>query len=143
MTDALLDRIVDCAHYSKITSIDQLERETKWPHTQELGSHVLAFIQIHFPELVLISSRPSTPEPQSNRLNNILNTPTRRRQKKKAVPTTRKCGACELVGHTKANTRLCKMHPQYSGAPPTTQNISSQLATSSSTNPPVLILAPI
>lgn len=49
MTDQVLERIVDCAHYEKIVTIEQLARETRWVHASEHGAAVLALIQAHIP----------------------------------------------------------------------------------------------
>ena len=43
------DRIVDCVHYAKIKTVDQLERETKWTHAIEYGPEIIKVIGKHYP----------------------------------------------------------------------------------------------
>lgn len=50
MTARILDRIVDCVHYNKISSVQDLARETRWDEISCYGDEVLALIQsIHPP----------------------------------------------------------------------------------------------
>lgn len=45
MTARILDRIVDCVHYNKISSVQDLARETRWDEISRYGAEVLALIQ--------------------------------------------------------------------------------------------------
>lgn len=40
----LLNRIIDCAHFEKIKSIEDLRRETGWPCPDDVGSTIVAMI---------------------------------------------------------------------------------------------------
>src|SRR5258705_7684186 len=44
MPDGVLDRIVACAHYLKIKSVEDLKRETHWSKTNQFGTEVLSLI---------------------------------------------------------------------------------------------------
>lgn len=43
------DRIVDCAHFNKIRTIPDLEKETKWELASEYGMAILDIIRKHYP----------------------------------------------------------------------------------------------
>jgi hypothetical protein len=45
MSKAILQSIVDCTQYGKIQTIEDLAKETRWPHSSEYGGDVLAMIQ--------------------------------------------------------------------------------------------------
>ena len=81
MPTRVLDRIVDCVHYNKISSIQDLSLETRWDEVSRYGAEVLALIQaIHPP--------PPTDDPA-------------RPQSLKGTPTVKKmrCGSCGQLGH--------------------------------------------
>ena len=44
LPNTMLDRIVDCAHWNKIKSVDDLRRETDWFHAGVYGPEVLDII---------------------------------------------------------------------------------------------------
>jgi hypothetical protein len=47
MPTEILQRIVDCAHHNKITSIKELEQETSWSRAAEYGDEILLLIRTH------------------------------------------------------------------------------------------------
>ncbi|KAG1883645.1 hypothetical protein F4604DRAFT_1575703, partial [Suillus subluteus] len=53
MPDSVLDRIIDCAHHHKISTTDDLCKETKWSAVDCFGSDVIAIIQCITPVPVL------------------------------------------------------------------------------------------
>ncbi|KAF7353121.1 p-loop containing nucleoside triphosphate hydrolase protein [Mycena sanguinolenta] len=57
MSNEVLQRIVDCAHFHKIESQEQLKRETRWAGAAEFGDEVLSLIAKHRPKPI------STPDP--------------------------------------------------------------------------------
>lgn len=47
MPDAVLQRIVDCAHMLKIRSKEDLQIETRWSRTELFADDILALIDVH------------------------------------------------------------------------------------------------
>jgi len=47
MTNATLERIVDCAHHRKILSVQDMRRETGWSGADQFGLEIIAIIQKH------------------------------------------------------------------------------------------------
>ncbi|KIK78749.1 hypothetical protein PAXRUDRAFT_163135 [Paxillus rubicundulus Ve08.2h10] len=47
MTNALLDRIIDCAHHHKIHTTQDLRKETSWTDSEKYGEEVVAIIRQH------------------------------------------------------------------------------------------------
>ena len=45
MGDTDLERIAECARDHKLGSLDDLDRETEWPGTWEMGEEVLELVQ--------------------------------------------------------------------------------------------------
>jgi hypothetical protein len=94
MPDSVLDRIIDCAHQHKISTIDDLRKETKWSAADRFGSDVIAIVQRIIPVPVLLP---------------VFTTATRPRQ---SLPSTSqssqpviarkqpRCSACGIEGHT-------------------------------------------
>ncbi|KAI0694634.1 hypothetical protein BC835DRAFT_1306252 [Cytidiella melzeri] len=97
--DAMLARIVDCAHHGKIESTEDLVRETKWAGVEVYGDEVLQLIrQVHpparppaFTTVELRDSRTSDSTPEVTAL---------------APKAQRKCGACRQTGHTRKSLSL-------------------------------------
>ncbi|KAG2140003.1 hypothetical protein BD769DRAFT_1350302 [Suillus cothurnatus] len=54
MPDSVLDRIINCAHHHKISTIDDLHKETKWSAADCFGSDVIAIVQCIIPVPVLL-----------------------------------------------------------------------------------------
>ncbi|KAJ6567852.1 hypothetical protein B0H10DRAFT_1841336, partial [Mycena sp. CBHHK59/15] len=59
MSDEVLHRIVDCAHFSKIQTMADLLKDTHWHRATEDGAKVLALISQHRP--ILLPPPPSIP----------------------------------------------------------------------------------
>jgi hypothetical protein len=47
MPDAVLKRIVDCAHMRKIGNKDDLQIETRWSRVESFADNILALIKTH------------------------------------------------------------------------------------------------
>jgi hypothetical protein len=119
----MLQRIVDCAHFHKIESREQLEKETRWAGAAELGDEVIALVQEHCP-------RPpapveSDPTPLAVRNDNAVASSATVK-----VIKARKCSKCGSSGHIGmspllsqfcrsncvfwlASNKKCPLHPQY------------------------------
>jgi hypothetical protein len=87
MPNATLDRIVDCAHYGKIQSIDELMKETRWNYSSEYGKDILILIRM---------SHPAAPPP-NNPLQPSMTAPSSN-QAPKAIKQ-RVCSKCQSTGH--------------------------------------------
>ncbi|KAM6504358.1 P-loop containing nucleoside triphosphate hydrolase protein [Amanita muscaria] len=62
MAVSIRERIVKCAHFGKIKTIANLERETKWFGSSKFSSEIINIVEKHYPQ-GLVSERfiPSTP----------------------------------------------------------------------------------
>ena len=49
MPNSILDQIINCAHYNKIETLQDLKKETGWTEADKLGGEVIALIQRHAP----------------------------------------------------------------------------------------------
>ncbi|KIK96814.1 hypothetical protein PAXRUDRAFT_10564 [Paxillus rubicundulus Ve08.2h10] len=47
MCNAIVERIVDCAHHCKIASVQELKREMGWSDADQFGGEVITLIQRH------------------------------------------------------------------------------------------------
>jgi hypothetical protein len=57
-------RIVDCAHFSKISTTADLDKQTKWTHaSSDFGSAIIAIIRKHYP---LLPQPPPFPQPSQS-----------------------------------------------------------------------------
>ncbi|KAI6026279.1 hypothetical protein BKA83DRAFT_4050317 [Pisolithus microcarpus] len=100
MCNATLERIVDCAHHHKISTIQDLKRETTWLDADQYGGEVLSLIRRHAAPLVSLFI--STPLRETMSPSNVLTTshaspsPT-----PNSIITRRKakCSACGQEGH--------------------------------------------
>ncbi|KAI6011404.1 P-loop containing nucleoside triphosphate hydrolase protein [Pisolithus microcarpus] len=107
MCNATLERIVDCAHHHKISTIQDLKRETTWLDADQYGGEVLSLIRRHAAPLVSLFI--STPLRETMSPSNVLTTshaspsPT-----PNSIITRRKakCSACGQEGHN-ARNRIC------------------------------------
>lgn len=81
MSTRVLDRIIDCVHHNKISSVQDLAHETRWDEVGRYGSEILAVIQAIYPLPPLADN----PEPQSSQ----------------GPPSAKKirCGSCGQLGH--------------------------------------------
>jgi hypothetical protein len=94
MSDDVLSRIADCAHFHKIQTTADLLRETRWHRAAEDGAKVLVLISQHLPI-------PPPPQPSISfttplRAGIISNnaSPT-----SPSTPKNRRCSKCHLLGH--------------------------------------------
>ncbi|KAK7015396.1 P-loop containing nucleoside triphosphate hydrolase protein, partial [Favolaschia claudopus] len=102
MSNEVLQRIVDCAHWYKIQTLEHLEKETRWAGAAEFGADVLALIDMYSP-------RPVPPEPESTPLathdSNGASSSVR-------TLRSRKCSKCGALDHIASNKK-CPFHPQH------------------------------
>ncbi|KAJ3560032.1 hypothetical protein NP233_g11097 [Leucocoprinus birnbaumii] len=116
MADSVVDRIVACCHYNKITSVEHLTKELDWDEN---------LIQAHGPSLlsVIVSCKPPPlPLPLGPAQASNPNIPSasssnahqRRLQQPPGPrkPYTGRCGSCGKIGHRKTRKR-CRNHPNY------------------------------
>lgn len=82
MTDGVIDRLVLCAHKGKISSCDDILRETSWKDSLKYGEELLNILESIRPK------RRPLAEINVQRLNVSSGT------------TTRRCGLCGIAGHT-------------------------------------------
>ncbi|KAF9235830.1 hypothetical protein BU15DRAFT_77554 [Melanogaster broomeanus] len=135
MTNALLDRIIDCAHHHKIHTIQDLRKETSWMDIEKYGEEVVAIIRQHAAPLP--SPFNTVPLRSGTGLLTAANTPTPSRtytihpQPSTSInsPSTSDatsignhlssvqkqrvtCGNCGQEGHN-ARNRACPRHPSH------------------------------
>jgi hypothetical protein len=83
MSTTILDRIINCVHHSKISTLQDLARETRWDEVNRYGAELLALIQaIH----------PATVPPQMN--DSDIQSST------SSTPKKMRCGSCGQLGHS-------------------------------------------
>ncbi|KAF7371520.1 P-loop containing nucleoside triphosphate hydrolase protein [Mycena venus] len=124
MSNEMLQRIVDCAHFYKIESREQLDKETRWAGTTEFGDEVITLIQEHCPKPLAPVESDSTPLAARND-NTVASSATTK------VVKPRKCSKCGSSGHIASNKK-CLLHPQYQPEQSTTE------ASNENTDPVVL-----
>jgi ATP-dependent DNA helicase RecQ len=93
MSDEILDRIADCAHFHKIQTPADLVKETNWHRVSEDGTKVLALISQHRP--MPLPAPPPNPTATPLGIGTSSNTPTANM----STPKNRKCSKCGLFGH--------------------------------------------
>ncbi|KAG2137187.1 hypothetical protein BD769DRAFT_1351874, partial [Suillus cothurnatus] len=107
MGDSILDRIVDCAHFEKIKTIEDLRKETHWSANDDLAREVISIIH-HIIPISLYVTTPLQQCPLSNTVstpnnglarNPALNPPT-------GVKRVLRCSACGQAGHN-SKSFLC------------------------------------
>lgn len=91
MSNEILQRVVDCAHFHKIESREQLERETRWAGAGEFGDEIVDLISKHRPK----------PPPTADELNEGDSSSSSR------VVKSRKCSKCGALDH------ICKVLPPF------------------------------
>lgn len=130
MPDGVLDRILACAHYLKIRSIEDLRQETHWSKTNQFGIEVISLIHHIIPIPVTSALLTTTPlQPRSipqistslpdtllansstSQLLPVVEASTRDRQREANLPSKRKkCSACGLEGHNcSSSLRYCTL----------------------------------
>ncbi|KII91007.1 hypothetical protein PLICRDRAFT_553037 [Plicaturopsis crispa FD-325 SS-3] len=130
LSDGILDRIVDLAHASKVTNIQELNEQTDWCYASTYGPKILSIIESHAPA----PAPPTAPPPVSTPLQRHSNTTqgasssgtpsasgsssSARRQNLQPGPTGEKpkrvyrCGACGMTGHIASNQKCPKWMPK-------------------------------
>ncbi|KAJ7731383.1 hypothetical protein B0H16DRAFT_1772954 [Mycena metata] len=93
MSDEVLDRIADCAHFHKIKTMADLVKETHWHRAADDGAKVLALISEHIP---IPPPPPSIPTPTPLRAGTSSNTAS---PAALTTPKNRTCGKCRQPGH--------------------------------------------
>lgn len=91
LPNKILQRIVDCAHTSKIPNVEELKFQTRWQHADTLGAHILTLVSANAPP----APPPVTPKPRR------LVHPSPANGLLASVPAVllRKCGRCGEYGH--------------------------------------------
>ncbi|KAG1867739.1 hypothetical protein F4604DRAFT_1584971 [Suillus subluteus] len=92
MPNSILDRIVECAHFSKIRSTADLVKETCWSGANKHGNEIIALIHQVCPLPTPLTSAPLQPRTISSNAN--ANTSVPRNAKRKM-----RCSACGEEGH--------------------------------------------
>ncbi|KIJ12990.1 hypothetical protein PAXINDRAFT_14203 [Paxillus involutus ATCC 200175] len=134
MPDDILDRIVTCAHYLKIKSVDDLRRETHWSKTNQFGAEVISVIHHIIPIPItpavftttplqsrcsILQTSTSFPVTPSVNLSTSRQLPAEVGRQSETTGNSsskkNKCSACGLEGHNRHNRTACTMHPDYSG----------------------------
>ncbi|KAJ6562922.1 hypothetical protein B0H10DRAFT_2116636, partial [Mycena sp. CBHHK59/15] len=95
MSDEVLDRIVECAHFGKIQTTADLVKETHWHRAAEDGAKILALIGQHHPIPVPPLTAPFNSPLRATTISNIP-VPT---MPGPSTPKNRKCRKCGLFGH--------------------------------------------
>jgi len=98
LSDDIITRIVDCAHVSKLHTVSQLIKETRWQEdfATEFGESLLSVVHLHYPQpppgpttTVVPPSAPAVVE------TNTLEAAAPAAKKRAPV----RCSACHQVGH--------------------------------------------
>lgn len=96
MSNAVLQRIIDCAQFGKIQTISDLAKETRWPRSSEYGGEILTMILAHTPPpppqavaTVSTTTQPLTPAVALNG----------NRDPRDKTTKTRVCSKCQSSTH--------------------------------------------
>lgn len=92
MSTKLLDRIVDLAHYGKLSTLPNYHAQVTWGFNDVYGPHIFALVQQFHPAP---SSTPFTTEPLQTSGQTSNQPPTASTTTK----TQRKCKLCAAPGH--------------------------------------------
>ncbi|CAK5275042.1 unnamed protein product [Mycena citricolor] len=109
MSDEVLKRIVDCAHFHKLRTPDDLARETQWQRTNDDGDLVLSLVALH-------SALPPPPPPPTTPARSGPVTP-----QSASIPM-RQCGVCGQLGHNRRNKLCPKFVPSTPATPSPADN---------------------
>ncbi|KIM70516.1 hypothetical protein SCLCIDRAFT_12461 [Scleroderma citrinum Foug A] len=108
MPNSILDQIINCAHYNKIETLQDLKKETGWTEADKLGGEVIALIQRHAPPRL----SPLVSTPLSRQPTPIASTPivglgqfSTTSSDSGHVRHCNKCSACGQEGH---NDTICR-----------------------------------
>lgn len=99
MPDEVLDRIVACAHYLKIKSVEDLKRETHWSKTNQFGIEVISLIHHIIPvptASAVLTTTPLQPRSIPQTLTSLPEVSLSNLALKK-----HKCSACGVEGHNR------------------------------------------
>ncbi|KAG2148115.1 P-loop containing nucleoside triphosphate hydrolase protein [Suillus clintonianus] len=113
MPDSVLDRIVDCAQHTKIVTIQDLRKETRWSGSDEFGGDIITIIHRLFPvpasapvlTLAPLQHQSSSVSVNNSANNNSANNSANNNATPPSNPlqsTARKasrCSACNIEGH--------------------------------------------
>ncbi|KIL59610.1 hypothetical protein M378DRAFT_14728 [Amanita muscaria Koide BX008] len=136
MGENICDRIVACAHSSKIRNIIDLEKETKWDGSNKFGDAIMGIIQKHYPSppphpltvpstLAPVASGVSVPyiPPAANSAPQFIPyIPPQSYSQSQTLPLSESnaasgsrpprkkptCSVCRMVGHTTWNAKQIK-----------------------------------
>lgn len=97
MSNDVLERIIDCSRARKISSREELVKETRWHRAAEDGEEILTIVRSHQPQIaplpsILLISSPLRPRPEV--INDVLPPSALLPPKKR-----NKCKQCKAEGH--------------------------------------------
>lgn len=98
MGTTIRDRIVDCAHFNKIQTIEDLQKETKWDSASTYGTTILDIIRKWYPPkrastlVVDLTNMPSQSSIPGSSTLALSNPTTSKRQ-------LGRCSLCQQTGH--------------------------------------------
>ena len=98
MGTTIWDRIVDCAHFNKIQTIEDLQKETKWDSASTYGTTILDIIRKWYPPkrastlVVDLTNMPSQSSIPGSSTLALSNPTTSKRQ-------LGRCSLCQQTGH--------------------------------------------
>jgi hypothetical protein len=108
MHHILIDRIVELAHEHKLTSLQDLQKQTGWCFTSQYGSEILDLIKRYLPKPIPNLSSPFTTRPLQKDQGAIrepaINAPTDGPVAAKQSRAPPICSACGIKGHRSAST---------------------------------------
>ena len=105
MPNAVLDRIVDCAHHFKIDTKEDLARETRWDESEAWGVEIVQLIRYHIPKPQPRSLTTLAPIQPASSDHDIASAPAPVGRGKERAK--QKCSACGLLGHNSLFHLLC------------------------------------
>ncbi|OBZ77631.1 ATP-dependent DNA helicase RecQ [Grifola frondosa] len=105
LSDRLLTRIVDLAHFSKLSTVQILQEQTDWCHASKYGPRILELVRLHIPAPVLPSPFTSAPLPPIASGSASSTPPS-------VTKASRKCGKCGAHDHIASNQKCPKWQPK-------------------------------
>ena len=107
MSTKLLDRVVDLAHYQKITNITSLHEQVTWGYLDTHGTIILRLINQFYPpptnpsplNPLSLNSSPFTTAPLQSHAQPTASSSSDRLSFDVAVPKKRNCKNCGIPGH--------------------------------------------
>jgi hypothetical protein len=95
MTDEILERIVDMAHFGKLTDLVTFQSQVNWRYCDRWGTQILGIVTVHFPPV-------ATPPRDSLRPVDNLPGPSTGRQ---SLTTSGSTGATNMASGSKPRAR--------------------------------------